>query len=150
MTAHLLCERGDRCINRSHDLQNHVNDSLIADRSIDHGVVNGAIRPFDVKIFLNEINTLAINCVHEELGVFVALAASQQTSNFTLPRGIKKNAQRIFAVLEELLRSSSHDYRVAGLCHVLNDLFRKLQNAFAVDQLELVRIDAAFITTAQE
>jgi hypothetical protein len=80
-----------------------MNDSIIADRSIDHGVVNGAIRPFDVEIFLDEINTLAINCVHQLLGFLFALAASQQASNFILPRSVKKNPQRIFAVLEELL-----------------------------------------------
>src|SRR5580658_4515885 len=140
MTADLPCQRRDRCIQRSHDIQNCMNDSLIADRSIDHGVVNGAIRPFDMKIFLDEINTLAINRVYELLCFLFALAASQQTANFILPRCIKKKAQRIFAVLEELLRSSSYDDGVAGLCHALNDQFRKLQDAFAVDQLELVRI----------
>src|SRR5271154_1672646 len=99
MTPDLLCERWTSGIKRSYDIQNHVNDSLIADRSIDHGVVNGAIRPFYVEIFLDEISTLAINCVHELLRFFFALAASQQPSKFILPRSVKKNAQRIFAVL---------------------------------------------------
>jgi hypothetical protein len=51
---------------------------------------------------------------------------------------------------EKLLRPSSDDDGVSGLRRLLNNLFRKRQNAFAVDQFELVRIEAAFITSAQE
>ena len=59
-----------------HKIQNHVNDRLIADPSIDHGVVNGAVRPFDVEILLDEIDAFPIHCVHELFGFVLALAAS--------------------------------------------------------------------------
>jgi hypothetical protein len=52
-----FCERSgrDSCIEGVHKIQNHVNDTFIADHSIDHGVVNGAVRPFDAEILLDEI-----------------------------------------------------------------------------------------------
>jgi hypothetical protein len=33
-------------------IKNDFEDRLLADRSIDHGVINGSIRPFDVEILL--------------------------------------------------------------------------------------------------
>jgi hypothetical protein len=41
--------------------------------------------------------------LRELLGFLFALAASQQASNFILPRSGEKNSQRILAVLEKLL-----------------------------------------------
>jgi hypothetical protein len=54
------------------------------------------------------------------------------------------------AVLEKLLRPPSDDDGVSRFRRVLNDTFRKLQNALAVDHLELVCVDASFITSAQK
>ncbi len=49
-----------------------------------------------------------------------------------------------------MLRSPPDDYRVPGFRGVLNDSFGNLQNAFAVHQVQLVRIEAAFIAPAQK
>src|SRR5258708_7063270 len=49
-----------------------------------------------------------------------------------------------------MLRPPSDDDRVSGLSGVLNNAFCNLQNGFAVDQVEFVRIQAAFITSAQK
>jgi hypothetical protein len=149
---HILRERSSRGsgIEGFHKIQNHVNDGLIADRSIDHGVVNGAVGPFDVEILLDEIGALPIHGIHELFGFLLALAASQQAPHFIFSRSVKKHTQRVLAALEKLLRAPSDDDRVSGFRRVLNDTFGKLQNAFAVDQLELVRIEASFITSAQK
>ena len=133
-----------------HEIQNHVDDGLIADRSIDHGVVNGAVRPFNVEILLDEIGALAVNSIHQQLGVLLTLAASQEAPHFIISRSVKKHAQRVWAFPEKLLRASSNDDGVSGLSGVLNDPFRDLQNAFAVDYVELVGIQATFITPAQK
>src|ERR1700691_2118014 len=98
------CSGTDLCVEDSHNIQNHVNGSLVADRSIDHGVVNGAIRPLDVEILLDEIHTLPVNGIDELLGFLVALAASQQAApELIVPRSVEKNSQRVLAVLEKLL-----------------------------------------------
>src|ERR1700719_1252147 len=49
-----------------------------------------------------------------------------------------------------MLRPSSDDDRVSGLSGVLNDALCNLQNSLAVHQVEFVRIQAAFITSAQK
>jgi len=53
-----------------------VNDRLIADRSIDHGVVDRAVGPFDLEILLDEIDAFLIDGIHELFGFFLALASS--------------------------------------------------------------------------
>ncbi len=77
-TTDLLCERfgGDACLEGLPKIQNHVNDRLIADRSIDHRMVNRAVRPFDVEILLDEIDAFPINGIHEQFGFFLTLASS--------------------------------------------------------------------------
>jgi hypothetical protein len=108
----------DSCIGGLHKIQNDVKDRLIADRSIDHRVVNGAIRPFDVKLLLDEIGAPLINGIHELLGFFLALSGSQQAPDLVLSRSVKKHAQRVLAILEKLLRSPSDDDRVPGFRRV--------------------------------
>src|SRR6266446_874360 len=63
-----------------HQIQNHLNDWLIADRGIDHGVVDGTVGPFDVEVFLDEIRAFPINRIHELLRFTSALAARKQTT----------------------------------------------------------------------
>jgi hypothetical protein len=140
----------DFCIDGFHKIQNHVNNGLIADPSIDHGVVNSAVRPFNVEILLDKIGALAVDDIHQLLCFLLTLAASQEAPHFIFSRGVKKHAQRVWAVPEKVLRPSSNDDRVSGFSGVLNDRFRDLQNAFAVDYVELVRIQATFITPAQK
>ena len=38
-----------------------LDDGLITDRGVDHGVVNGTIRPFHIEILLNKIGALLID-----------------------------------------------------------------------------------------
>jgi hypothetical protein len=80
-----------------------VNDGFITDRGIDHGVVNGAFRPFDVEIFLDEIVALAVNGINELLGFVLTLAASQEAPHFIFSRSVKKYTQRVRAIPEKML-----------------------------------------------
>src|SRR5260370_15704530 len=96
----LFCERSgsDPCVEGFHKIQNHVNDGLIADHSIDHGVVNGAVRPLDAEILLDEVAAIPIHGIHELFGFLLTLAASQQAPHFIFSRSVKKHTQRVFAV----------------------------------------------------
>jgi hypothetical protein len=49
-----------------------------------------------------------------------------------------------------MLGPSSDDDGISLLSGVQNDTLRKLQDVLAINQLELVRIEAAFITAAQK
>jgi hypothetical protein len=80
-----------------------VNDGLIADRRIDHGVVNGAVRPFDVEILLDEIDALAVNDIHELLGFLLTFAASQEAAHFIFSGSVKKHAQGVGAASQKML-----------------------------------------------
>ena len=52
------------CIEGIRKFQNLLNDSLVADRGIDHGVIDGAVRPFNMEVFLDEIGALPIDGIH--------------------------------------------------------------------------------------
>jgi len=130
LQAHL---RNDFCIDDFYEIQNHVNDGLIANRGVDHGVVNGAIRPFDAEILLDEIDSLAVYGIHELPSFLLALATCQQAPHFILSRSVKKHTQRIWAIPKKMLGPPSDDDGVSGLRSVLNDSFCNLENGFAVD-----------------
>jgi hypothetical protein len=85
----------DPGIDGFHEVQNHVSDGLIADRGIDHGVVDGAVWPFDFEIFLDEIGTLAVDGIHELLGFRLALASRQEAPDFVFSRSVKKHTQGV-------------------------------------------------------
>jgi hypothetical protein len=67
-----------------------VNDSLISDGGVYHGVVNRAIRPFFVEVLLNEIGALSIDRIHELFRFLLALAASQKPPDFIFSWGIEE------------------------------------------------------------
>src|SRR5690349_24794455 len=84
------CSSSPSCVEGFHEFQNHANDRLITNRRVDHSVVNSTVRPFDVKILLDEIGALPINSVHELFSFLFTLAASQQAPHFFFSRSIKK------------------------------------------------------------
>src|SRR5260370_34527162 len=57
----------DSCVDGFHEVQNHMNHGLIAERRIDDSVVNGAGRPFDAEILLDGIESLAVHRIHARL-----------------------------------------------------------------------------------
>src|SRR5712675_790270 len=112
--------RSDFCVHGCYEIQNHVNDGVIAHRGIDHSVVNGAIRPFDAEIPLDEISAFPIHRIHQFLCFILALAARKQTMNLVFSRSIQKHAESIWPASEKVLRSTSDDYRIPGFRGVLN------------------------------
>jgi hypothetical protein len=140
----------DSCVEGFHKIQNDCEDSLLADRSINHGVVHGAVRPFDVEILAEKIGAFPINRIYQLFRISLAFAAGYEAPQFIFSGSIKKHPQRVLAVLEKLLRTSSDDDGASFFRGMLNDTFRNFENAFGVDQVKLVRIEASFITPAQE
>ncbi len=58
------------------EIQNHASGSLVAYCGVHHGVVNGAIRPFDIEILLYIIAALAVDTINQLFSFLFALAAS--------------------------------------------------------------------------
>jgi hypothetical protein len=97
------CLGGKARVDDLHEVQNHVSDSAVTDGGVDHGVVNTTVRPFDAKIFLYEIFSLAVDGIYELLGFDLTLAAIYQAPHLVFPRSIKKYAQGILSVPEKVL-----------------------------------------------
>ena len=127
-----------------------MRDALIAGRRIDHRVVSGAVGPVDAKIFLDELHAFVIDAVYAFLCFLLRFAARYKTSYFIFPGSVEKDAERVLAVPEEMLRAPSYDDAITGFRGVLNDTLGNLQNTFAVDDVQLVRIQASFVTPAQK
>src|SRR6202048_1818289 len=141
---------GDSRIDGFHEIQDHADDDLIADCSVQHGVINGAVRPFDSEIFLDEIRAFPVHRIDKLLGFILALSASYHAPHLGFPRSIKKHAQSVWAVPEKMLRSSADDDRVPSFGHILYYTFCHLHDAFAVYQLEFMSVEASFVTAAQK
>src|SRR5208282_5027603 len=89
---------GDTCIESFHKTQNHPDGRPIADRGVNHGVIGGAVRPFDAEILLNEIGALPINRIHQLFGLFFALAPSHEPPHFIFSRRVNEHPQGVPAV----------------------------------------------------
>jgi len=98
----------------------------------------------------DEIDALAVNGIHELLGFLLTFAASQEAAHFIFSGCVEKHTQRVWAASQKMLRPPSDDDGVSRLSGVLNDAFCNFQNGFAVNKVELVRVEAAFITPAQK
>src|SRR5215467_15186391 len=59
-----------------HEIHDHAHGSLISAAGVNHGMVNRAIRPFHVEIFLNEVRALTIYGIDQLLGFFLCFSAS--------------------------------------------------------------------------
>ena len=81
------------CVVSLDKAQEHLNDHLLANRSIQHGMINRAIRPLRVKVFLDEIGALAIDGIHEIFGFFFIFPTGQEPPDFVFSRGIEKRAE---------------------------------------------------------
>ena len=147
---HCNCLSGEARVNDLHEIQNHVNDSLVADRAVDHGVVNATIRPFDAEIFLDKIPALAVNRIYQLFRFDLSLAAIYQASHLVFSGSVQKYAKGILAILEKLLRSSPDDHGIAFFGDLLNNTFGNSQDAFTVYDIEFVRIEAAFVAASQK
>src|SRR5271169_2204390 len=141
---------GGFCVERFHEIQDHVGDALIAGGCIDHGVVSGAVGPVDAEIFLDEFDAFVIDGIDALFRFLLGFAARDEAAHLIFSGSVKKDAERVRAIPEKVLRAASHDHAVTGFRGVLNDTLGNLQNAFAVDDVELVRIEASFVAAAQK
>src|SRR5215467_13768119 len=109
-----------------------MSDALITNRRVHHGVVDHAIRPFHIEIFLNKIGTLPVDCIHQLFSFSFALAASQESADFVFSRGVKEYPQGIGPVFEKLLRTSAHDHAIPAFGGMLDDSLSGLEYRLAV------------------
>src|SRR6516165_638804 len=49
---------------RLHELENRLDHDFLANRSVQHDVIEGPSRPFNIEIALNKIDAIAIDRVH--------------------------------------------------------------------------------------
>src|SRR5579871_828909 len=113
-------------------------------------MINGSIWPFHRKALLNKLGAFLVYGIHQILCVLFGLAARNEAVHLVFPRSIKKKAQRVFPVLQKLLRSTPHDHAIPSVRRVLDHAPGKSHDRLAVHKIQLVRIDAAFIASAQE
>src|SRR5579863_132778 len=81
-----------------HEIRNHVNDGVVTEGRINHGMVDRAVGPIDVKILLDEIGALLVDRIHELIGFLLTFAASDESPHFVFSGSVKKYAQRVLAV----------------------------------------------------
>src|SRR5271156_6459459 len=130
------------------EVLDHVDYGFIADGSVDHGVVGGAVGPFVVKILFDEIGTIAVNGIDKLFGFRLTLAVGQQSADFISAGSVEEYSQSILAVPEKMLRASTDDDGVPGLRGVLDDLLGELQDALGIHELEFVGVQTAFVASA--
>ena len=130
--------------------QDSLHRPRITQAGIDHEMETMTVGPFDAEILLDEIDALAINGIHELLGFLLAFAASQEAADFILSGSVKKDTQGVWTAPEKVLGPSPDDDRISGLSGVLNDAFGNLQDGFAVNHIQLVGIEAAFVTSTEK
>src|SRR5665213_995269 len=103
-----------------------------------------------MKIFVDEVSAFAIHGIREFLGFLLRLAARQQASYLIFHRGIQKYTECVGTILKKKLRSSSDNHAVSRARCMPDNTLCHLQNVFAIDQVQFVRIDASLVTAAQE
>ena len=118
-----------------HEMKNCANHSLIADRGVDHRVIDRAARPLDFEIFFDEFRAFQINRIHQFMGLLLIFAAGNQPPYFQFRRGVKKYSQSVFPLPQYELRPSSHDDAVSSARSVPDNGRRILQYTFAVHQV---------------
>jgi len=83
-TGNVICKANQytnrRLCNRAwgigvHKIQDHAHRSLISAAGIDHGMVDCAIRPFHLEVFLDEIGALVVDRIDELTGFALSFAA---------------------------------------------------------------------------
>src|SRR5205814_640712 len=112
-------------------------------------MVDRAVWPFRVEIFLDERRTLVINRMRQRLRLRLAVPLRDQAPHFFFCGSIEKEAQRVFSVTQEVLRSSSHNYAIAGVRGPLDYLLRDFDNTVGVEHLHR-NSPAALITSERE
>jgi len=68
---------------------------LVADVGVEHDVVKEAGGPFDVEIFLDEVDAIAIDSVDEFSRSFFGFAATDEATDFVFPWSVEENAEGV-------------------------------------------------------
>ena len=83
------CEGSASRFDRFPEPKNRLDYGFLANGSVEHDVIQGLHRPFNVEVALDEIDAIAIDCVHKLLRFPFRLAARHNAPNLVFPRGIE-------------------------------------------------------------
>lgn len=133
-----------------HQVEDEMNGEFVADGGVEHAVVDGAVGPFDVEVFGDVVGAIAIDRVDELHGFGFGLAAGEEAANFIFAGGVEEDPEGVGAIAEEVLGAAADDDGVAGLRGIFDDALGDFQDAFAIDEIEVWRVEAAFVAAAQE
>src|SRR4051812_48265714 len=83
---------------------------FLAQRRIDHGVINRTIGPLDMEIILNKSGALMVNRFHQRLRLRRCFTLRNKALDLLFPWSKKKDSQRVIPFSQEMLRPSPDNY----------------------------------------
>src|SRR6266576_954204 len=83
--------------------QDRLNHGSIPQISIEHGVVNGTVRPVGMEVFLDEGTTLVVNRVDDHFCISFRFGFRNKAVYLLSPVSIQKKAQCVAASAYEML-----------------------------------------------
>jgi len=103
------------------EIHYYLNYGILAQRSIDHGVVNLPVGPFRMEIVLDKGGALAVNRIYQRLGMGLRIAFRNKSLHLVSRGSVQEEAKRVLAALQKMLRSAAQDYAIAGSRCLLNN-----------------------------
>ena len=130
--------------------EDRVDDGEFADASVEHNVVDPAGRPLYLEVLLDIGRTVPINRFNEFACFRFGVAAGHNATNLFFGGRIQEDAKRVRAIFKEVLGAAADDHTVASFGDFEHDVPGDTQDALAIDELELRRIDASFVAATHE
>src|SRR5436305_12081945 len=101
-----------------HSVQDGGNNIFVADRSIDHYVVERPGGPIGAKIMFYKQDALAVYGIYQVLGVAQAPAHALNAAQLFCAWRIKKHMERVSALTQEVRGAAPYDHTIASLGNV--------------------------------
>src|SRR5215469_1202834 len=92
----------------------YLSDIRIAPLSIEHRVIQVAIRPTQLKILLDERGAISVDRVNVLYRLVLGYSSSDQSVDLRVARGVEKRAKHILAIAKKILRAAANDYAWAA------------------------------------
>src|SRR5207244_12844926 len=115
-----------------HRIQNRRDNVFIADRCVNHHVIQTAGRPVGVEVMFHKDDAILVDRVHQFFGCALAPADFSQTSELLRARRIQKDVKRIRPLAEKIWRAPAHDDAISRSRSVFHDLLPDRHKAIGV------------------
>src|SRR4051812_39774527 len=115
--------------------QNRPNHLFLAQRRVDHGVINRTVGPLDLEIILNKGGALMVDGFHQRLRVRRCFTLRNKALHLLFPWSKKKDSQRVISFSQEMLRPSSDNYSFSRGSCLFDYAFRNSYDAVGVEHL---------------